>query len=166
MGIRYYAWPLEPEHVDLARRHPLSFCHDDPFGQAWFTANIDNCYLDKAWRGLQLLIADFYVDAEPPRPDRPAAALVAGAVTFDGDGGWEPHVGVLDADGVRAGGDELSLVARSIPAQWQAQPSRASRRGPSSLLVEQDYILEYLEVLRTFVTRLAGEGRGMIYLIG
>jgi len=162
MGIRYYAWPLAPQHVDAARRQPRSFCADDPFGQAWFTENEGNCYLDKAWRGLQLLIED----SDPERIDRPAATLVAGQVTFV-EYGWVPHIGVLDPDQVRAAAADLQVVTENIPPEWRPRRRRSrARTGPGSLLLEQDYINEYLEVLKEFTATLAEQGKAMIYLIG
>ena len=144
MGIRYYAWPLSAADVEAARREPRSFVAADPFGQAWFTENEGNCYLDKAWRGLQMLIAD----CSPDEVERPAAALVAGAVTFVGYG-WDPYIGVLDPDELRRAAEDLKLVAEDIPFQWRPRRRKSkARSGPGSVLLEQDYINDHLGRLR------------------
>ena len=162
MGIRYYAWPLSADHVEAARREPGPFLADDPLAQAWSTANEGNCYLDKAWRGLQLLIAS----SDPRWTDRPAAALVAGQVTFV-DYGWEPHIGVLDPGEVSRAAADLAVVAANIPLQWRPRRRKSrARTGPGSVLLEQDYINQYLGVLKEFADTLVERRKGMIYMIG
>ena len=162
MGIRYYAWPLSAADVEAARREPRSFMADDPFGQAWFTENEGNCYLDKAWRGLQMLIAD----SSPNETDRPAAALVAGDVTFVGYG-WDPYIGVLDPEELRRAAEDLKRVAEDIPFQWRPRRRNSkARSGPGSVLLERDYINDYLSRLREYVTSLVAQEKGMIYMIG
>lgn len=162
MGIRYYAWPLSASDVVAAREDPESFTADDPFCEAWFTANEGNCYLDKAWHGLQLVLALSHNEEE----DRPAEALVAGRVTFV-ETGWIPHVGVLDPDELRLAAADLALVQIDVP-----EPARSRRRSappqliPGNNLTDLDYLQHNLDELKSFTAALVAQGKGMVYLIG
>lgn len=59
MGIRYYAYPLQPGDVNEARRNPYPFLSPDPLIDAWGREQDRPrmLYLDKAWRELQHVFA-------------------------------------------------------------------------------------------------------------
>lgn len=91
MGIRYYAYPLDPDLVGWAQADPRSFLSHDPLADAWEldgTPRPEMLYLDKCWSSLQRLTCPV------PGMSRPAHALVRGAVTHTPTG-WIPWCGVL-----------------------------------------------------------------------
>lgn len=163
MGIRYYAWPLHPDLVDLARSYPEAFAADDPFGDAWFTENAGNCYLDKAWSGLQIVLAS----GGWRGGRRPAFSLVEGDVTMTNHG-WIAHFGVLDPVQLRRAARDLEQVPVSAVPR-ESKRDRA-RLGTSFLapigMGDRDYVVEYFGVLKGFVHTLEQARLGMIYMIG
>ena len=89
MGIRYYAYPLHPDHYEAAAKDPRPFLSDDPLGDAWgLVPNGDGTstmggkavppmlYLDKCWPHLQRLTTT------PLGGHSPAHALFAGEPTM------------------------------------------------------------------------------------
>ena len=164
MGIRYYAWPLHPDLVDLARSYPEAFAADDPFGDAWSTENTGNCYLDKAWPELQCGLRG---SVGLGRRQRPAFSLVEGDVVMTNEG-WIAHFGVLDPVQLLRAARDLQQIPVFEPSRRPRREPARSRRGAamSSGWVDQDYAGHYLEVLRNFVGALAQAKMGMIYMIG
>ena len=55
MGIRYYAYPVDREFIELARVSPRMFMSIDPFADVWGVVEErpEMLYLDKVWRDLQ-----------------------------------------------------------------------------------------------------------------
>jgi hypothetical protein len=164
MGIRYYAWPLHPDLIDLARSYPEAFAADDPFADAWFTENAGNCYLDKAWSGLQIVLGG---SIGPASGRRPAFSLVEGDVTMT-DLGWIAHFGVLDPIQLRRAARDLEQVlVAHVPPESKRDKARMSRRFLAPIAMgDRDYVVEHLEVLKGFVGPLAASGMGMVYMIG
>ncbi len=157
MGIRYYAYPLHAADVPLAECDPRQFMSADPLADAW---GLDPgrpkprmLYLDKAWRPLQLLFAEAATGEDPPI----SAQLVAGRVWQSGQGWWEPHIGVLPPE-------QVAAIARDIvrfgPVD-QATAERIDRLGPSA-----DYVNDYLLRAQEFTAEIAGDGLGLVYMIG
>jgi hypothetical protein len=158
MGIRYYAWPVPEEAVQAARLYPTAFMAADPFGEAWFTKNEGNCYLDKAWRDLQWLLG---AEGASTATGRPAAALVRGQVTMTSQG-WIAHVGVLDPNEVREASEDLDAAMPGLIRELSGSQDGDEPGDPG----DADYVRHYLEVLRGFAAEQARAGRGMVYMIG
>lgn len=118
MGIRYYAYPVDAVHGELARIAPRTFMSDDPLADAWGPSEDKPpmLYLDTCWGYLQELFG-----GADDHAARPAFNLVAGRVSMHSDG-WESVVHALDPG-------QVAAVANDI------------------------------------ATLLAGEGRGLVYLI-
>jgi hypothetical protein len=156
MRIRYFGYPVLPGDIDDARRNP--FCHlgVDPYREPTDATVPQMLYLDRYWRYLQGLLA-----TPLAHPSRPAAALVAGDVVRTGDR-WVPHVEVLsptqvadaarDIDGVSIG--EIDRFLQTLPHENGIKAEGAS------------CTLRCLRDAQRFAAHLAGDGRGLIYLIG
>lgn len=149
MGIRYYAYPIDRDLVELASRDPRAFLSDDPLMDAWGPPEErpPMLYLDKCWSRLQMLFGD---GSERPRA---SAALVHGQVTHTGYG-WIPHIQVLDPA-------DVAEFARDIVCVDEEEV-----RALTDDETERDYVLRYLADAKGFVTRLAARGDGLVYLIG
>lgn len=157
MGIRYYAYPVDADDIDDARANPYDYLGVDPLVDAWGpeAERPEMLYLDKCWSLLQTLLA-----TPPARPSRPAAALVRGDVIQTPDG-WIPHVEVLPPAGVAEAARDLATVTpERLRAAIRHLPARANDAD------EFCYVSQYLDAAREFTTRLAKDGRGLIYLIG
>jgi hypothetical protein len=160
MGIRYYAYPVEPEMIDLARKDPRAFVGDDPLADAWgpLDERPPMLYLDKAWREFQLLLAT----PEHASP-RPALSLVDGRVTHTGMG-WIPHFAVLSPEQVSAVSADLATVSepdiRTMIAGGQRVFPQDGIEG------EISYVFRYLRDAQTFCAELSEKGLGLAYMIG
>ena len=157
MGIRYYAYPISAEDYETARADPCPFHGRDPFADAWGPRDDrpEMLYLDKCWNELQAMFGP-----APGVSARPTYALVEGQVTHV-DMGWIPFERALSPGEVRTiasdiatvGDDEIrSLMARSISHPDDEQ--------------EFSYIQHFLGEAQRFVTDLANDGRGLVYMIG
>lgn len=161
MGIRYYAYAFEGHQTEQALADPRAFIGADPLADAWgfepgarvatvsFEQAVperDLLYLDKAWRELQLLTRP---DSPSGRP-RPAYRMFEGQVQMCGDG-WIPWVRALSPAELIDVADDVADLADELHADSFA---------------DRDYVLDFLQRARRFVTDLAAEGRGMAYLIG
>ena len=160
MGIRYYAYPVDAELIDLARASPRAFLSSDPLADAWGLAaeRPPMLYLDKCWWELQRLFS-----ARPGEVERPAAGLVRGRVR-EHSNGWDAFLRVLDPAEVAHVAADLALFGEAdVRAMFEQSPQSESSRDPDA---EIRYVVEYLADATAFVTDLARTGRGMIYLIG
>lgn len=154
MGIRYYAYPLQPEDVASARRDPYPYISDDPLSDAWGPEGDRPrmLYLDKAWRELQHI---FTVDDGFLRP-RISLELVKGNVTPIGPYG--AHLGfvhVLSPDIVKEISEDVVLVEPTDDATIKEIVSYSSA----------DYTNEYLRRAQEFMVGLAADGLGLVYTI-
>ncbi|MFA4841090.1 MAG: DUF1877 family protein [Agrococcus sp.] len=172
MGIRYYAYAFDAEATERALADPRSMVSDDPLADAWglphgFTVGTtdfqqsvpqrDLLYLDKAWPLLQALTAPGPGDSEA----RPAHRMFEGRVTST-DTGWHAWVRALSPD-------EVVDIARDlapIDSEQAAASLRAAARSGADPDAEAQYGAQHLGAASTFVSRLAAEGRGMVYMIG
>jgi len=160
MGIRYYAYPLRAELVEVAKRAPRSFLSDDPLADAWGPADQRPAmlYLDKCWHELQMLL-----NPDQAAPGRPAFWLVEGDVTQT-QGGWIPYMAVLDAQQVAEVARDLATVT---PAEVRGMLATTATFGR---LVDRDkefgYVTHYLADALAFTTRLSERGKGLVYMIG
>ena len=170
MGIRYYAYPVDGALIEQARAEPLMFLSPDPLMDAWGGAGDGwarshseprartftigevpeserprMLYLDKAYPVFQRLFRG-----------RPSYNLVAGAVR-PCDMGWEPWIEVLGADEVRE-------IALDVVAVDPVAEGDVVLDGP--LDWEAEWINSYLVRAQHFVTELAAEGNGLVYMIG
>lgn len=156
MGIRYYAYPLAPEHVDLARADPYPFLPADPLADAWELdgrPRTDMLYLDKCWKELQWLTCP---TAGAPRT---AYALVRGQATHTG-GGWVPWVDVLSPADVDDVARDLVLIGEDEVAACRdphGDPLSASGR---------EYVTHYLREAQEFTARLQRRRWGLVHVIG
>lgn len=154
MGIRYYAYPLQPSDVHAARRNPYPFISADPFVDAWGPA--EDCprmlYLDKAWRELQHVFAVTDGRLQP----RISLELVKGNVTPLGRYG--SHVGfvhVLTPDVVKEVAEDIVMVEPITEADIiEAVPHSSA-----------DYANAFLRRAQDFMVALAGDGLGLVYTI-
>lgn len=160
MGIRYYAYPIDAADYEAASIDPCPFHGSDPLFDAWGPPDEKPpmLYLDKAWSELQALLGA--VDSAPPRP---AAALVAGSVTDTGTG-WIPHEAALSAEQVRDIAEDLALVGDDdIRELHRHSGYRWANDTPEQAF---SYLSAYLADAKEFVSSLANDGRGLVYLIG
>lgn len=159
MGIRYYAYPITADEYLLAREHPRAFIGDDPLMDAWggTREQPEMLYLDKCWNELQILLGP-----AAGQPERPAFQLVDGHVTHV-ETGWIPYERVLSPAQVQ---DVASDLATVTDADIHRMVSQSPRSDPSDDEVERGYITHHLTAAQAFTARLAGDGRGLVYLIG
>jgi hypothetical protein len=160
MGIRYYAYPVEQEIIEMVRGEPRLFLSDDPLMDAWGPAEErpEMLYLDKCWDELQSLF-----HPEPGTPVRPAHRLVAGQVTMIG-WEWEAHIAVLDAGEVAAVAADLATVTDDDVATWLRAGDAMHRRDGFEGAF--GYVTHFLHEAQEFTNRLAQRGSGLVYLIG
>lgn len=157
MGIRYYAYPLRPEHVEFAMQKPRAFVAPDPFADVWFDNRPHMLYLDKCWGLLQDLT----------RPDvdkvaRPGYRLFEGNVTHT-DCGWIPWSRALSPDDVRLIADDLSTIStEEVDRHFDPGPSN----WPSDGSTAADYVRQYLLAAQEFTATMTAEGQGLVYMIG
>ena len=173
MGIRYYAYAFDADLTEQALRDPLSIMSSDPLADAWgmqphatvtvatfeqVSPKRDMLYLDKAWSAMQSLTRWFSVaDGESS-----ASRMFDGAVTMRGLG-WDPWVRTIQPEEVPRIRDDLCAIHEVTVRQWArtwASPFGADDED------EVRYVLDFLERAQEFVSQLADDGRGMVYLIG
>ncbi|MFT4050965.1 MAG: DUF1877 family protein [Microbacterium sp.] len=170
MGIRYYAYAFDADQTQRAIDDPHSILSDDPLADAWgliphaavspvmgeqTVPRRDMLYLDKAWGFLQALTEP--TGGESPRP---AYRMFAGRVSFHGLG-WDPFVRTIlpaEIPGIR---DDLDTLTSA-----RVQDRLREWNRPGDVDADIQYTLHYLDAARRFVTALAADGRGMVYLIG
>jgi hypothetical protein len=160
MGIRYYAYPVASNLIEVAKSSPRSFLSDDPLTDAWRSVQKRPrmLYLDKCWHELQII---FGLDDASPR--RPAFALVDGNVTYINEG-WISHVAVLDSAQVAEVSKDLASIT---PSEVRDTLIATHTFGPQrDLEAEIEYVTHYLADALTFTTSLAEHGDGLVYLIG
>ena len=159
MGIRYYAYPVAPELVDLAREEPRLFLSPDPLADAWGPP--ERCpemlYLDKCWHWLQRLTTR----GDAPRP---AYRLFEGGVRFvDGGAGWHAWERVLGPDEVEAVAADIVLLGeedvRATVRRWSPDHGR-------SVAEEMSYVMQFLGAAQHFAVATSRAGRGIVYTIG
>ncbi|WP_147436257.1 DUF1877 family protein [Mycetocola manganoxydans] len=160
MGIRYYAYPVDPELIEHARHTPWDFLSDDPLMDAWGpeAGRPEMLYLDKSWWELQRLLG-----AVPGETGSPAAELVRGQVREHAMG-WYSFVRVLAPDEVSRIAIDLQTVNEGdVRRSLQENGSQFGRRD-----IEGDvrHVLQYLQDATSFTGEMARTGRGLIYLIG
>jgi len=171
MGIRYYAYAFDADQTARALADPRSILSDDPLADAWglepgaqisvttFEQSVpatEMLYLDKAWRELQ----DAYAPTPVGAVARPAYRMFEGDVTMNGYG-WDAWIRVLTPAEVAVIADDLcSIVDDGAPS---GGPDLAPEGPPAGL---SPYASHYLDRAREFMTHLAGNERGMVYMIG
>ncbi|MGA7203054.1 MAG: hypothetical protein WBX27_00325 [Specibacter sp.] len=156
MGIKYFALPVPPQLVNIARINPRAFLSDQHFWQSWSDTpdRPSMLTLDKSWWELQQLLGG----REPGAP-RPAYELVRGDVTHYGYG-WIPYDRVLAAE-------EVLAVANDLAAGlYQACAASFSPDLAAIMYERRSYVESNLGAARTFTAQLAGQGLGLIYSIG
>lgn len=160
MGIRYYAYPVDGEFIELARVSPRMFMSIDPLADAWGLVGErpEMLYLDKCWRELQDLFG-----AKADTSPRPAYELVRGEVVLRPDG-WTPFVRTLDPDQVATIADDMVRVTEAEVVAWLE--SGASRMTAEAHADERQYMMQLLRDAQTFTALLARERRGLVYMIG
>lgn len=171
MGIRYYAYAFEADMTAQALADPRSMVSADPLADAWglppgcrdgvatFEQTMperDMLYLDKAWPLLQRCTAP--LGEETPRP---AHRMFAGRVSHT-EWGWEAWVRALTPDDVV----EIAHDLKHFDDGDAAARMRSFARPDQDPTSETGYGMQHLRRARDFTATLAGEGRGMVYLIG
>lgn len=170
MGIRYYAYAFDGHATDQVLSDPLSVVSADPLADAWglepgasishtnfeqVVSERDMLYLDKAWRYLQFLTSS----SKAGETVRPAFRMFEGSVTMNHEG-WEPWVRALTPS-------EVVVIARDLVEVSDDEVHHLLSNLPH---VDREsgvkYAVAYLQRARAFVTNLAEEGRGMVYIIG
>jgi hypothetical protein len=125
---------------------------------AWGPADArpEMLYLDKCWREFQALLRP-----SAGTPPRPAFLLVEGEVTMT-DTGWIPFERALSPAQVKAIAADLATVSERHVRDLLSDSDYAPWSRPE----EYEYIAHYLADAQEFTTRLAGDNRGLVYLIG
>jgi hypothetical protein len=160
MGIRYYAYPVDADLIEVAKSSPRSFLGDDPLMDAWgpLDKRPPMLYLDKCWSELQLLLG-----GDSSSPNRPAFQLVEGNVVHL-PGGWISHIAVLDPAQVVEIAKDLSVITQGqVRAKLTATRAFEFR---DDLDEEFNYVVHYLRDAVTFTTGLSERGDGLVYMIG
>ncbi|OUZ07299.1 hypothetical protein BHE97_17515 [Aeromicrobium sp. PE09-221] len=147
MGLRYYAYQVEPHFIGLARHDPSFFVSaESPAGGDGRSggAIVD---LDKRRRQLHRLTTD---GAEP----RPSSRLFEGDVRHCGDDASRvPCIRVLEPDEVsRIAADLVLLGERDVRSMFRSE--------------EVASVAEFLIRVQHFAVDAARAGNGIIYLIG
>lgn len=173
MGIRYYAYAFAAELAQQAIDDPDSILSSDPLADAWgmephasasvttfeqTSSKSDMLYLDKAWSALQSLT----YPTSGARGEAKAYRMFEGRVTMRGMG-WDPWVRTILPEEVPAIRDDLCAFNESRVRAW-AVDWRSPFGGDHE--DEVRYVLDFLERAQEFVTALAADGRGMVYMIG
>jgi len=157
MGIRYYAYPVEPELVDKARADPETFISADPLMDAWGPTHErpTMLYLDKCWSPLQRL-----THPDPMADPRPAFRLFEGEVTPTHGGlAWYAWFRVLGPDEVASIADDLVDIG-----DQEVEALVASYADPNP--DDYPYIRHHLTAAQEFTMQMAREGKAIIYMIG
>jgi len=158
MGIRYYAYPIAAADYPRAVADPCPFHGSDPLADAWELerAKPEMLYLDKCWHELQALLGP-----APGEPAREAFQLVEGQVTYV-DQGWIAFERALSPAQVQAIAADMATVGETDVRNLLAD----YRGSGDSWESERRYIEQYLADAQEFTSRLASDGRGLVYLIG
>lgn len=163
MGIRYYAYTWPAEDIDLVFRNPRSALSDEPFTGVRPTApdeRPDMLYLDKMWPDFQRLTNPG--NGEPPRP---SYRIFEGEIRYRSENGWcswYPWIRAISPEETAVIGRDLALVTDAeITAVLSTGDAARSRFGCSRAT-----LCAYLDAARKFTARAAGQGRGLVYLIG
>ena len=114
------------------------------------TPECDLLYLDKAWRFLQQLSG-----AVPGRRARPAHRMFEGDVAMQPEG-WGAWIRALTPA-------EVAIIAPDVASLMEQMTSDPELGAGDP---DREYAFEYLRRASQFVTNLAAEQRGMVYLIG
>lgn len=165
MGIRYYAYPVDPEHTATAAATPELFLGQDPLSDAWGLVPIGDSiyaidakprpemlYLDKCWRLLQALT----------RPEegecRPAHILFAG---YDRGGryDYQPFLKALNPS-------EVAVAASDLATIGNEDLDRLFTRASPGWIGDRNYLEQYMSQAVEFTTELRSRGWGMVYMIG
>jgi hypothetical protein len=158
MGIRYYAYPIDADQYEEAVKDPCRFHGSDPLMDAWGPTDEqpEMLYLDKCWHELQVLFSTGSGVA-----DRPALSLVEGQVTHV-EMGWIPFERALSPAEVAEIASDLETIGeadirRLLPQlnRWNETPEQV-----------YSYVANFLANAQEFTTRLAADGRGLVYMIG
>ena len=160
MGIRYYAYPVAAELVEIAASSPRDFMSADPLADAWGPPDQrpPMLYLDKCWRNLQVVLG-----ASRSEEIRPAYELVRGEVTMHSDG-WVPYLRYLDPQKVRDIAADIANVD-----ECQVMDGVAAIGGQllmKDFASEVDYTIDYLSAAIAFTADSARAGQGLVYMIG
>jgi hypothetical protein len=173
MGIRYYAYAFNADQTEQALADPRSILSDDPLADAWglepgaqvsfatFEQSVpvtEMLYLDKAWSELQAAFAPTTSGASP----RPAFRMFEGGVTMH-DFSWDPWIRVLTPAEVQLIAEDLAESSNGAGPTDRAPDAPVPDKTP---VAPSDYAAVYLERARAFVTNLAAEERGKVYMIG
>jgi hypothetical protein len=155
-----------------ARQNPDKFISVDPFGDAWgpTAGRPPMLYLDKCWQLLEELTRP-QIEADP----RPAYRLFEGDVACDSDQlGWYPWIRVLDADEIAEIAHDIAEIAHDIAeiahdiVLLDDEDIRAMIATHPAFQQAEDYgnLRHDLTDAQTFVTDLAADGSGVVYMIG
>lgn len=165
MGIRYYAYPVRPEHTAAAAATPELFLGQDPLSDAWGLTAVgesihvmgtrslpEMLYLDKCWNLLQDLTrihAGQY---------RPAHALLEG---YGPDGRYDcqPFLKALAPAEVAAAASDLAAISCEDLDDFLGHDARGRAK-------DRDYLKKYLEEAVDFTASLRSRGWGLVYMIG
>ncbi|WP_189349094.1 DUF1877 domain-containing protein [Zhihengliuella salsuginis] len=163
MGIRYYAYTWPAEDIDQVLRNPGAALSVDPFADAWLTPpdeQPDMLYLDKMWPDFQQLTA-----SDGREHPRPCHRMFEGEVSYCADEGWScwhPWIRAIAPD-------ETGVIARDLAALTDAEITARFGTGNTSesrFRNTRSTLCTYLDTARKFTERAAGQGRGLVYLIG
>lgn len=158
MGIPYYAYPIAAHHYEEAVKDPCRFHGSDPLMDAWGPKKDqpEMLHLDKSWNELQVLFG-----TGSGVTDRPALKLVGGRVT-EVEMGWIPYERAVSPSEVKQIAADLALIRESdirrlLPKlnRWNDEPEQ-----------KFEYVAQFLAQAKAFTTKLASEGRGLVYMIG
>lgn len=158
MGIRYYAYPITRSDYPRALADPGRFLSWDPLMDAWGPAELrpEMLYLDKCWSYLQALFGPL-----PGELPRPAFHLVVGQVTHTSTG-WISYKRALSPA-------EVEGIATDL-AQFDEATIGRQLTGIDMFDESSDekvaYVAQFLRNARDFTSRLAEDGRGLVYMIG
>lgn len=173
MGIRYYAYAFDAELTQQAIDEPHSILSSDPLADAWgmephasvsitmfeqTSPKRDVLYLDKAWSALQSL-------TDPPsgaRGEAKAYRMFEGRVIMH-DMGWDPWIRTITPEEIPAIRDDLCAFDESRVRAWAVDWRSPFGADPED---EIRYVSDFLKRAKEFVTALAADGRGMVYMIG
>ncbi|TSD62339.1 hypothetical protein [Aeromicrobium piscarium] len=147
MGIRYYAYQVEPHFIGLARHDPSLFLSADPSTGGASRSDGSIVGLDQRRRQLYRLTTG---GAEP----RPSSRLFAGDARHPGDdASWVPCIRVLEPDEVSEIAADLVLVGeKDVCAMFRDE--------------EIAGVMAFLTRVQHFVVDTARAGNGIVYLIG
>jgi len=163
MGIRYFAKAVAPDDVARASTSPLhSVCCCPPRSaeRGWWGPDrkieLPRLDLDKAWRGIQLLLAGEEETGwlQDRLPRRAAYELVRGD-----SNGMNTYRRLLDPGAVDS-------ACADLEAFCYDRESECGERTRSNDAQQADYVDNYLEKAREFARSVAGRELYVYYSIG